>query len=319
MTPIAALILILPLFAFVSSCPDEVTINPCSCSSTFKRRSSVGNVQNQYHVSCSNVTYSELKNIFKNISASQGTNEVFDHFSGSDLFKANGYIADDFFAGLKIKSVSITHSNLVSFGAKAFKDVTDSLDLSYNDIEFLPPQLNLMIRKVNLSHNKLKEIRENTFASQTIDLSHNMIDLIRESAFKVDDVLNINLDGNNLNSNSIQSGFIKSFNKKGYSDLSLNLHLNYNQLTHLDYHVFSPLLQSPHTTIALANNPLKCDCRVKWVLEAKRYDSTWSTVYPRIDSATCADGSDLVKDFYSKELNTCGKSMTAIKMSGHSL
>ena len=170
-----------------------------------------------------------------------------------------------------------------------------------------------MIRKVNLSHNKLKEIRENTFASQTIDLSHNLIDLIRESAFKVDDVLNINLDGNNLNSNSIQAGFIKSFNKKGYSDLSLNLHLNYNQLTHLDYHVFSPLLQSPHTTIALANNPLKCDCRVKWILEAKRYDSTWSTVYPRIDSATCADGSDLVKEFYSKELNSCGKSMTAMK------
>lgn len=237
----------------------------------------------------------------------QGTDEVFDHFSGSDLFKSDGIIADDFFSGLKIKSVSITHSNIISFGPKAFRGVTDSLDLSHNNLEVLPSQLNLMIRKVNLSHNKIKEITSNSFASQTVDLSHNEISLIREGSFKAESVLNLNLEGNKLESNSFQTGFIRSFSKSPYDDLSLNLFLNYNHLTHLDYDVFQPLLSSPHTSISLMNNPITCDCRVKWILDAKRYDKSWSTLYPRVDHATCADGSDLLKEFYNPDINNCGE------------
>ena len=305
MTASFHLLILISIILTASSCPDISSINPCSCTPTIKRRSSAG-FQNQYHVSCNNVTYEELKAIFYNISQTQARDEVFDHFSGSELFKSDGRISDDFFSGLKIKSVSITNSNIVSFGPKAFRGVTDSLDLSNNKIENLPTQLNLMIRKVNLSNNQIREIGQNSFASQTIDLSHNQISLIREGAFKAQTILNVNLEGNKLESNSFQAGFVKTFTPKGYDETSINLFFNQNHLTHLEYDVFHPLLSSPHTTISLAQNPITCDCRVKWVLDLKRYDSAWTTLYPRIDNARCSDGSDLIKDYYNPEINSCG-------------
>lgn len=289
----------------VTPCPESSAIDPCSCSSTFKRRSASG-FQNQYHISCKNATYSTLKSIFRNISRTQGVDEVFDHFSGSHLFPpgVQGHIEDDFLSGLKIKSLVITHSNVVSFGAKAFRGVTDSLDLSHNLIEFLPFNLNLMVRKVNFSGNRMSEIGPNTFASQTIDLSFNQISLIREKAFKVESVLNLNLEGNNLEPNSLQPGFIHSFSK--IEDLSLGLFLNNNNLSYLDSDVFSPLLSSSSVSVNLAGNPLRCDCRgVKWLLDSKRYDKNWATVFPRVESAICEDGSDLMKDFYDTDLNNC--------------
>lgn len=286
------------------SCPDESTISPCSCSTTFKRRSAV-NFQNQYHISCKNTTYSALKDIFYNISQTQGKDEIFDHFSASELFpESNGHIEDDFLSGLKIKSVSIVNSNIVSFGPKAFRSVTENLDLSNNLIENLPSQLNLMTRKVNFSHNHLREITSNSFASQTIDLSYNEINLIREKAFKVESALNLNLENNQLESNSIQSGFVNFFNNKD-GDTSISLFLNNNSISYLDREVFGSIVDQPSSYIGISNNPVKCDCRVKWLLDAKRYDKSWSTVYPQIEHATCADGADLMKDYYSSEMNNC--------------
>ena len=310
-----------------TSCPETAaTLGPhCSCQTTFKRRSSSG-FQNQYHITCKNASYDTLKEIFRNISLNQGPDEVFDHFSGSHLFpsvpstQSTGHIEDDFLHGLRIKSLSMTHSNIVSFGAKAFRGVTDSLDLSHNKITALPLQLNLLVRKVNLSHNHLTEITPNSFASQTIDLSFNHLSLIRENSFKVDSVLNLNLAFNRLIANSFQNTFIRSFGsskiqsskdsnlKDSFELLSLSLFLNDNNITHLDHDVFHSLLESssPSTSINVANNPIKCDCRVKWILDAKRYDKTWTTLYPRIESAVCLDeGQDLLKDYYNAELSNC--------------
>lgn len=311
MNYILSLLLLLVVCSSVSSysCPSSAVVEPCSCESTFRRRSS-SSAQNQYHITCRNATYNTLKAIFKNISTTQGKNEVFDHFSGTHLFvdEELGHIEDDFLAGLKIRTLSITHSRVASFGAKAFRGVIDHLDLSNNHIQSLPYQLNLMIKKVNLSHNNLKEIAANTFASQTIDLSNNEISLIRENAFKVEHLLNLNLENNRLQSNTIQSGFIHSFNQP--SELSVNIFLNHNNLTHLEYDVFHPLLSSPETSIDVAGNPVLCDCRVKWILDAKRYDRTWSTLFPRIENAICDDSSDLVRDYYNPELNNCAEEIS---------
>lgn len=296
------------VFHFVISsptCPDESTIAPCSCSTTFKRRSSV-NFQNQYHISCRNTTYKALKDIFYNISLTQGKDEIFDYFSASELFdQPNGYIEDDFLSGLKIKSVSIVNSNIVSFGARAFKDVIENLDLSNNLIQSLPPQLNLMVKKVNLSHNSLKEITSNSFASQTVDLSYNQINLIREKAFKVESALNLNLDNNSLESNSIQGGFIQYFGNRGDVDSTVSIFLNNNSISYFDREVWSKLFDHPTTYVAAQFNPIKCDCRVKWLLDAKRYDKSWSTLYPQVEHAMCSDGSDLMKNFYDSQLNSC--------------
>lgn len=286
------------------SCPSSAVVEPCFCESAFRRRSATA-AQNQYHITCRNATYTTLKAIFKNISTTQGVNEVFDHFSGTHLFAdgESGFIEDDFLSGLKIRSLSITHSNVVSFGPKAFRGVIDFLDLSNNHIDSLPNQLNLVIKKANLSNNKIREIGPNMFAAQTIDLSNNEISLIRENAFKVDAILHLNLENNRIHSNGIQSGFIRSFSK--LSDLSLTLLLANNNLTYLDQAVFSPLLSSPETSVSVTGNPILCDCRVKWILDSKRYDKTWSTVHPRIENAVCNDGFDLVRDFYDSELNDC--------------
>jgi hypothetical protein len=236
---------------------------------------------------------------------------VFDHFSGTHLFAEGeiGFIEDDFLSGLKIRTLSITNSRVGSFGPKAFRGVIDYLDLSNNQIDYLPNQLNLMIKKVNLSHNHLREVGANMFASQTIDLSNNEISLIREDAFKVESVLNLNLENNRLQSNTIQCGFINFFSSKS-SELSLNLFLNNNNLTHLEHEVFQPLLASPETSINVAGNPILCDCRVKWILDAKRYDKNWSILYPRIENAICNDGADLVKDYYNPDLNDCAQDIS---------
>jgi Leucine-rich repeat (LRR) protein len=246
------------------------------------------------------------------------------HKESNDSSAGIGHIEDDFLCGLRIKSLSITHSNIVSFGPKAFRGITDNLDLSHNKISSLPAQLNLLIRKVNLSHNELNEISSNSFASQTIDLSHNQLSLLRENAFKVESALNLNLASNHLTSYSFQAGFIKSFQNKLISrepsfnypntePLSLSLFLNDNNITHLDHDVFHSLLEqsSPSSSISLQNNPLKCDCRIKWILDAKRYDKSWSTLYPRLEHAVCSldgdsgNGEDLLKDYYNPELSNC--------------
>jgi len=173
------------------------------------------------------------------------------------------------------------------------------------DIRSLPAQLNLLIRKVNLSHNELVEVGPNSFASQTVDLSFNKISLVREAAFKAESALNINLDSNLLTSNSIQHGFIRSFQKLG--ELSLNIFLNNNQIQYLDEDVFRDLLSSSATSISLDGNAIQCNCRVKWLLDAKRFDRAWATLYPRVEGAKCTDGNDLIKEYYNPDLSNCGK------------
>lgn len=124
----------------VHSCPESwiQAVSPCSCSSTFKRRSAVG-LQNQYAISCAEIDTDTLRNIFANISTQTDIDNVFEHFSATGIRSPDGYIENDFFRGLAIKSVSITRSRIRSFGAKAFRGVTDSLDLSYNSIRYESP------------------------------------------------------------------------------------------------------------------------------------------------------------------------------------
>lgn len=169
----------------------------------------------------------------------------------------------------------------------------------------MPAQLNLLIRKVNLSHNLLEEIDTNSFASQTVDLSFNKISLMREGAFKAESALNINLMSNSLTSNSIQKGFIKSFQQLG--DLSLIIFLNNNSLSYLDEEVFGEVLSSPATSVSLNGNNIHCNCRVKWLLDAKRFDRSWATLYPRVEGARCTDGTDLIKEYYNPDLSNCGE------------
>ena len=133
---ISCLFLTLAQITLSTACPDNWTqaVLPCTCSSSFKRRSAAGH-QTQYAVACTNVDVETVQRVFANISAATDLDNVVEHFGVIGLRSVDNYIMNDFFRGLVIKSVAITRSGLRTFGAKAFRGVTDSLDLSYNELK----------------------------------------------------------------------------------------------------------------------------------------------------------------------------------------
>ncbi|KAI1305193.1 Protein slit [Halotydeus destructor] len=256
-------------------------------------------------VSCVDQHSTTVRNVLKNmtmVTTSNSTPEVvFDHLIVIGMLMEDGLIDNDFLKGLTIKSVSIVRSGVRTFGPLAFRRVTGHLDLSYNSIKALPKQLDLLVRKVNLSHNQLEQIGSDSFSSQTVDLSHNKIKLIRKNAFKADSTLNINLDHNQLTSFSFEPEFIKSLSVT----LSVNLFLNGNSISYLDQSVFAELIKSTLSSVTLADNPISCDCKSRWLISLKRFDQSWTNLYPRIEEATCQDGSDLIKDVSLSQLAHC--------------
>jgi len=95
-------------------------------------------------------------------------------------------------------------------------------------------------------------------------LYNHKIDYLTKHAFdfgeKSDKLLNIYLDGNNLNATSFELGVFLG------SKRPLFISLFSNHLEYLDQKIFEPiLLLDQRNKIHVFDNPLKCDCRMFWM------------------------------------------------------
>lgn len=98
---------------------------------------------------------------------------------------------------------------------------------------------------LNLKDNEISHIGNHTFAFEKVS----------------DEILLLDLQGNIITSDHIEVGAFFRLNRP------INLNLYYNLITVLDEETFRPILNNPKSSIVVSNNPIICDCRMKWLLE----------------------------------------------------
>ena len=98
---------------------------------------------------------------------------------------------------------------------------------------------------LNLKDNEISKITNHTFAFEKVS----------------EEILLLDLQGNIITSDNIEVGAFFRLNRP------INLNLYYNLITYLDEETFRPVLSHPKSSIIIANNPVICDCRMKWLLE----------------------------------------------------
>lgn len=105
--------------------------------------------------------------------------------------------------------------------------------------------------------------------------------------------LTIDLSHNQLTTDSFESGVFLNTKRQLFVNLTSNL------LSHLDEFIFEPFLdQNLMNRLDIGDNPLVCDCRMKWLVKNRNQ-------YERqVMNALCSDG----RSFWSyttEELNDC--------------
>lgn len=125
------------------------------------------------------------------------------------------------------------------------------------------------VKTVYLPKNNIEAIGDYAFYRLPnltyLNLKDNEISRISNYTFSFeksnDDVLILDLSGNIITSESIDKGAFEMTQRP------LNLNLYYNLITFLDEHTFKPILSNPKSQIIVTNNPIICDCRMKWLLD----------------------------------------------------
>lgn len=130
------------------------------------------------------------------------------------------------------------------------------------------------VRTVYLPRNNIEEVGDYAFYRLPnltyLNLKDNEISRLTNHTFAFEkpseEILLLDLQGNIITSDNIQVGAFFRLNRP------INLNLYYNLITYLDEETFRPILNNPRSSIIVANNPVICDCRMKWLLEgAKSY------------------------------------------------
>ena len=125
------------------------------------------------------------------------------------------------------------------------------------------------LRTVYLPKNSIEEVGDYAFYRLPnltfLNLRDNEISRISNFTFSFekssDEILVLDLQGNIITSDSIASTSFLQLNRP------VNLNLHYNLITYLDEATFKPILANPKSSIIISNNPIICDCRMKWLLE----------------------------------------------------
>lgn len=125
------------------------------------------------------------------------------------------------------------------------------------------------VRTIYLPKNNIEEVGDYAFYRLPnltyLNLRDNEISRISNFTFSFEktseEILVIDLQGNIITSDAISPSSFLQFNRP------VNLNLHYNLITYLDEETFKPILMNPKSSIIISNNPIICDCRMKWLLE----------------------------------------------------
>ena len=125
------------------------------------------------------------------------------------------------------------------------------------------------LKTVYLPKNNIEEVGDYAFYRLPnltyLNLRDNEISRISNFTFSFEkpseEILVLDLQGNIITSDAISPSSFLQLNRP------VNLNLYYNLITYLDEETFKPILQNPKSSIIISNNPIICDCRMKWLLE----------------------------------------------------
>uniref|UniRef100_A0A8D9ETU5 Insulin-like growth factor-binding protein complex acid labile subunit n=1 Tax=Cacopsylla melanoneura TaxID=428564 RepID=A0A8D9ETU5_9HEMI len=217
---------------------------------------------------------------------------------------------------LSLKNLYLSH-NKISFLTKKsipynqyYKYKLENIDLSYNAIPVLTFDFTFGtkdIKKFNLSHNQINEVRRYVLGNFTslhvLDLSYNEISNLHEShVFK----LPSNLTHLDLSHNLLSSVPLKEI--LNTTDL-LEINFEQNKFTQVPTELFSILNR---TRLRYANNPLICDCYIlplyKWLHDQLEPDTHWvntNCILPQLMSVyNLTLGDDLPIEHCSEDFKT---------------
>ncbi|RWS24481.1 oplophorus-luciferin 2-monooxygenase non-catalytic subunit-like protein [Leptotrombidium deliense] len=192
---------------------------------------------------------------------------------------------------VEIFSVQRTHLNNSNTVLKAVNRLTNLETLILTDNEITKISNNSFngkqrkLQTIELRNNNINDLDNFAFNDlpnvSSIDLDFNNISTIKNDTFvfrrKVNYILNIRLQNNNLNA--------KSFEVNSFANISpiVFLYLANNQIQYFDENVFKPIFEMKKDLVITAwNNPFRCDCKMKWLLENPFY-------LERITGIVCAD------------------------------
>lgn len=125
------------------------------------------------------------------------------------------------------------------------------------------------VRTIYLPKNNIEEVGDYAFYRLPnltyLNLRDNEISRISNFTFSFEktseEILVIDLQGNIITSDAISPSSFLQLNRP------VNLNLHFNLMTYLDEETFKPILMNPKSSIIISNNPIICDCRMKWLLE----------------------------------------------------
>lgn len=125
------------------------------------------------------------------------------------------------------------------------------------------------LRTVYLAKNNIESVGDYAFYRLPnltyLNLRDNEISRLTNFTFSFektnDELLVLDLQGNILTSDAIASGAFRQLQRP------VTLNLYYNLITYLDESTFKPVLSHPKSSIIISNNPIICDCRMKWLLD----------------------------------------------------
>ncbi|XP_068229297.1 oplophorus-luciferin 2-monooxygenase non-catalytic subunit-like [Palaemon carinicauda] len=192
-----------------------------------------------------------------------------------------------------LKDLFLTGNTIVTFPVLQSASL-ERLSLSYNPIGALPPGAfddlpSLVV--IDLEHTYLNFLFPGTFSNLRslayLFLGYNDITHIDEGVF--------DLVAPNLTVIGLSHNYLTTLSSEALSGLppGVSLYLDSNRIENLEEDNWKPILRK-QVEIWLADNPLICDCKVRWLADQ-------ILLHKQVILATCPDGKDLInlgkKDF----------------------
>jgi len=154
------------------------------------------------------------------------------------------------------------------------------------------------LNSIVLNHNRINIVGEYAFANLPnltyLALYRNEFGIIKKNAFSLhfeatsDQSLYIELPINKLNNSNFEQGWDSKLRRKAV------LWLEGNIFTYIDEKFFGPFLNSTGNIITIWDNPLVCDCNMKWLLESENlFKNSFMSNGVVGDIAYCTDGKQL--------------------------
>jgi hypothetical protein len=162
----------------------------------------------------------------------------------------------------------------------------DTIEFDGNALEEIPqnaftplnPGKN-KLKRIFLNHNKIEKLHSNAFYGLPelvfIALDFNEIEEIHENGLKFSDGKMKRKITVKLNNNQNKEENIAHNSIEVPQNVSLELHMENNELTHLPQFEFN-FLESEGNKIYLLNNDIICDCSIKWALSSPQKNNIFN-------------------------------------------